>query len=252
MGDATGRVLLVTGAGRGIGATVARLAAERGYSLAINYSRSKVEAEETAQACRAFGVEAETFQADIGNSASIPPLFDAVIERFGRLDALVNNAGMTGLASPLADADDQTIIDTINLNTTGLILCTKAAILHMAYSRGGQGGAIVNLSSGATTIGSPGEFTWYAGSKGAVDSFTLGIAKETAADGVRINAVSPGLIDTDIHASAGKPDRVKNLTSQIPIKRPGSNEEVARPILFLLSDEASYVTGATLRVAGGR
>jgi len=252
MGEATGRVLLITGAGRGIGATVARLAAEKGYTVAINYSRSRDAAEKKAQACRAFGVEAEIFQADIGNPASIAPLFEAVIDRFGRLDALVNNAGMTGLASSLIDSDDQTIIDTMNLNATGLMLCTKAAVRHMAHSRGGKGGAIVNLSSGASSIGSPGEFTWYAASKGAVDSFTLGIAKEMAADGVRINAVSPGLADTDIHATMGKPDRVKAMTPSIPIQRPASLEELARPILYLLSDEASYITGAILRVAGGR
>lgn len=252
MKQGTGKILLVTGAARGIGATVSKMAAEAGYSVAINYARSKDAAIETAAACREFGVEAEIFQADITDPASIAPLFDAVVLHFGRLDAVVNNAGMTGLASTLVDASDQTIVDTIDLNVTGLILCTKAAIRHMALSGGGHGGAIVNLSSGASSLGSPGEFTWYAASKGAVDSFTIGIAKEVATDGIRINAVSPGLIDTDIHESAGQPDRVERMTPQIPIQRPGSIEEVARPILFLLSDDASYMTGAVLRIAGGR
>lgn len=252
MAEPAGKVLLITGAGRGIGAVTARMAAEQGYSVAINYRRSQTEAQEVAEACRGYGVEAETFQADIAAPESIAPLFDSVVKRFGRLDGLVNNAGITGLASPLADADDRTVIDTIDLNVTGLILCTKAAIRHMAISRGGKGGAIVNLSSGASSLGSPGEFTWYAASKGAVDSFTIGISKEVATEGIRINNVSPGLIDTDIHASAGKPDRVKDLTPQIPIRRPGTIEEVVRPILFLLSDEASYMTGAILRIAGGR
>lgn len=252
MKQGTGKVLLVTGAGRGIGATVSKMAAQAGYSVAINYARSENAANETAKACRLFGVEAEVFQADIADPARIALLFDAVVQHFGQLDAVVNNAGMTGPISMLADAADQTIVDTIDLNVTGLILCTKAAIRHMALSRGGHGGAIVNLSSGASTLGSPGEFTWYAASKGAVDSFTIGIAKEVATDGVRINAVSPGLVDTDLHKSAGQPDRVERMTPQIPIQRPGSLEEMARPILFLLSDDASYMTGAILRVTGGR
>jgi NAD(P)-dependent dehydrogenase (short-subunit alcohol dehydrogenase family) len=211
-----------------------------------------VEAEETALACRTFGVDAATFKADIADPAGIAPMVDAVVERFGRLDALVNNAGMTGRASVLSEADDRSIIDTINLNVTGLILCTKAAVRHMSISRGGAGGAIVNISSGAATLGSPGEFTWYAASKGAVDSFTLGISKEVVADGIRVNAVSLGLFDTDLHESTGVPDRVERLVPTIPIQRPGTLEEIARPILFLLSDDASYIAGAIIRVAGGR
>lgn len=252
MTSSSRKVLLITGAGRGIGAAVAVRAAEAGYDIAINYSRSAVAAEETAQACRDVGADADLFQADIGDPAAVAPMVDAVADRFGRLDALVNNAGITGMASVLGDADDRSIIDTINLNVTGLILCTKAAIRHMAVSRGGAGGAIVNLSSGAATLGSPGEFTWYAASKGAVDSFTLGISKEVIADGIRVNAISIGLVDTDLHESTGVPNRAERLIPTIPIKRAATMDEIVQPILFLLSDAASYMAGAIVRVAGGR
>ncbi len=252
MTGAARKVLLVTGGGRGIGAAVATHAAAAGYDIAINYSRSAAAAEQTAEACRGAGAEADTFAADLANPSAIAPMVDAVVGRFGRLDALVNNAGMTGRASALMEADDRTIIDTINLNVVGLILCTKAVVRHMAVSRGGKGGAIVNISSGAATLGSPGEFTWYAASKGAVDSFTFGISKEVITDGIRVNTVSLGLVDTEIHETTGVRDRVKRLTPTIPIQRPAELEEVVRPILFLLSDDASYMAGAVLRVAGGR
>jgi NAD(P)-dependent dehydrogenase (short-subunit alcohol dehydrogenase family) len=245
-------VLLVTGGGRGIGAATARLGAQRGYAVAVNYVSAAAAAEALVAEIRAAGGQAEAIQADVGRPEEIPRLFDATERRLGRVTALVNSAGRTGLASRLEEASLDDIRGTIEVNVTGLILATREGIRRMSRRFGGPGGAIVNLSSAAATLGSTGEFVWYAASKAAVDIFTQGVAREVAEDGVRVNAVQPGLIDTDIHAAAGKPDRVARLAPTVPIRRAGSAEETARPILWLLSDEASYVTGAILRVAGGR
>lgn len=245
-------VLLVTGGGRGIGAATARLGAERGYAVAVNYVSDAAAAERLVAAIRAAGGRAEAIQADMGRAADVPRLFDETERRLGRVTALVNSAGKTGMASRFEEAAVEDIRATIDVNVTGLMLATREAIRRMSRRFGGPGGAIVNLSSAAATLGSSGEFVWYAASKAAVDIFTQGVAREVAEDGVRINAVQPGLIDTEIHAAAGKPDRVERLAPTVPIRRAGTAEETALPILWLLSDEARYVTGAILRVAGGR
>lgn len=246
------KVLVVTGGSRGIGAATAVKAAARGYDVVVNYAGNAAAADSVVKRCENAGARALAVQGDMAKPEDIERLFDAAVEAFGRIDAVVNNAGVTGLISPLADSDPNEIRRTVDLNVTGLILCTRAAVRRMAKSRGGAGGAIVNLSSIAAVLGAPGELTWYAASKGAVDSFTIGIARELARDGVRVNAVAPGLIDTEIHAAAGAPDRAQRLMGAVPMGRTGTAEEVADPILYLMSDEASYITGAILQVTGGR
>ena len=245
-------VLLVTGGSRGIGAAVARMAASRGWDVAVNYVRDRAAAEAVVAEVEAAGRRGAAVQGDLADPAQVAPLFDAAEKAVGRLGGLVNSAGRTGLASPPLVADPEEIRRTIDLNLTGLILATREAIRRMAVSRGGAGGAIVNVSSAAATLGSTGEFVWYAATKAAVDIFTEGLCREVATDGIRVNAVQPGLILTEIHAAAGKPERVKTLVPRIPMKRAGSPEEVAEAILWLLSDAAGYVTGANIRVAGGR
>jgi NAD(P)-dependent dehydrogenase (short-subunit alcohol dehydrogenase family) len=246
------KVVLVTGSSRGIGAAAAVLAAKRGYDVAVNYNRDAAAAENVVAACLAAGAHAEAIRGDMARPEDVEAVFSATLTRFGRLDALVNNAGTTGVASRLDDATPETIEHVIDLNVTGAILAARAAVKAMSTRHGGAGGTIVNLSSRATGIGSPGEFVWYAASKGAIDALTLGLAREVAAEGIRVNAVAPGLIATDIHAAGGLSDRLQRLGPQIPMKRPGSSEEVAETILFLMSDAASYVTGAVLSVSGGR
>jgi NAD(P)-dependent dehydrogenase (short-subunit alcohol dehydrogenase family) len=247
-----GKVLLVTGGSRGIGAATAKLAAARGWAVAVNYVEAKDRAEALVARIERAGGRAAAFKADLGDPRQIAPLFDAAEESLGKLGGLVNSAGRVGRSSPLIDCDPADVVRTIELNLTGLILATREAIRRMAKSRGGLGGGIVNISSAAATLGSTGEFVWYAASKGGIDIFTEGVAREVAADGLRINAVSPGMIETEIHASAGDPGRVARITPSLPMKRAGSAEEVAEAVLWLLSDAASYVTGANIRVAGGR
>lgn len=244
--------LLVTGASRGIGRATALLAAERGYSVAVNYAQDEAAAAAVVAQIKAGGGKAVALQGDCSKDADLQALFDRAERELGPIAALVNSAGRTGRIARVESADPEDIRATVDLNVTGLMLATRQAIRRMSKRFGGKGGAIVNLSSGASTLGSTGEFVWYAASKAAVDTFTMGVAREVAADGVRINAVSPGLIETDIHKTAGNPDRVAQLTPVIPMQRAAGPEEVARPILWLLSDEASYITGAILRVAGGR
>lgn len=245
-------IVLVTGGSRGIGAAVAIMAARRGYDVAINYAGNAAAAEQTAQACRAAGARAETFQGDTGVEADIVRLFEAVDARMGRISHLVNNAGITGPASRLDAARTQDIRRVIDVNVTGAMLVAREAVMRISTKHGGPGGTIVNLSSAATWIGSPNDFVWYAASKAAVDAFTLGLGKELAAEGVRVNAVAPGMIDTDIHATAGLAGRVAKIAPLIPMQRGGSADEVAEIILFLMSDAASYVTGAVYNVTGGR
>ncbi|MGL4325391.1 MAG: glucose 1-dehydrogenase [Beijerinckiaceae bacterium] len=245
-------VLLVTGGSRGIGAATCRKAAQAGWDLAVNYTRDAKAAALVAADARAAGARAEIFQADVTRDDDIVRLFADVRRVFGRLDGVVNNAGITGRSSPFMDADASTLRAVIDLNVTGALLVAQQAARAMAKSRGGTGGAIVNTSSTASSLGSPGEFVWYAASKGAVDSMTIGLAKELASEGIRVNAVAPGLIETEIHASSGDPGRLARFTAFVPMARTGHADEVADAILYLLSDAASYITGVTLRVSGGR
>ncbi len=247
------KILLVTGGGRGIGAATARLAVKAGYSVAINYLSDAVAANALVHELKISGADIISVQGDVSKLEDIQRIFDETETAFGRITALVNNAGMTGLSSRLDEADPQTILDTIALNVNGTILASREAVKRMSPRHGGQGGVIVNVSSGASTIGSPGEYTWYAASKGAVDSFTIGLGRELAEENIRVVAVAPGLTETELHArSTGEPARVKRMTPMIPMKRAGSAEEVAQTIMFALSDAASYITATTLRVSGGR
>jgi NAD(P)-dependent dehydrogenase (short-subunit alcohol dehydrogenase family) len=246
------KVLLITGAGRGIGAATARLAAVRGYDIAVNYaSNAQTAAAVVADAERA-GARAVAIPANVAEEAEVERLFAETERRLGPLWGLVNNAGIVGRASRLDGADAATIREVIDINVLGAFLCARAAVRRLSTKNGGKGGVIVNVSSGAATLGSPGEFIWYASSKAAVDTLTIGLSREVAREGIRVNSVAPGLVGTDIHDSTGVPDRVAAMAPNIPLGRAGSAEEIAETILFLLSDAASYVTGAVLRVAGGR
>jgi len=245
-------VLLVTGGSRGIGAATARLAAQRGYAVAVNYQSDESAAATIVGDIEGTGGRAIAVQADVADAGQVEDMFATVDRALGPLTALVNNAGITGRASRLDDASVDTIRRVVDINVTGLALCCREAVRRMSTRHGGTGGAIVNLSSAAATLGSPATFVWYAASKAAVDSFTFGLSAELAGEGIRVNAVAPGLIDTEIHAAAGYPDRAVQMAPSIPIQRAGSPEEVAEPILWLLSDAASYITGTVLRVAGGR
>ncbi len=252
MSDETRPVCAITGASRGIGAAAAIKAAEAGYDLVLNYAANEAAAQSVAADCHALGATVALVQADVGTVAGVHAFFAECDRVFGRLDAVVPNAGITGTAGPPVDASVETIQRTIDLNVTGAILTVQEGLKRMLISKGGQGGSIVMLSSAAVWIGSPDNFTWYAASKGAIDSFVLGMGREVSGDGVRVNAVAPGLIETDIHASGGLPDRLQKLGGSVPIGRPGTAEEVADAILYLMSDEARYVVGAVLRVTGGR
>ena len=246
------RVMAITGAGKGIGAAIARLAAARGYDLMLSWGSDAEAAEATAAACRAAGAAVELVQADAADPAANAEVFARLDRRFGRLDAFVGNAGTTGPASSFLDSSDATWAQVFAVNVLGLAAGCRDAARRMARSKGGTGGGIVCISSRAPAFGSPFEFVHYAASKGAVDVMVRGLAKELAGDGVRVNAVAPGMIDTAIHARAGIPERVARILPGVPMQRLGSAEEVAEPVLWLLSDEASYVTGAVLDVSGGR
>jgi NAD(P)-dependent dehydrogenase (short-subunit alcohol dehydrogenase family) len=246
------RVLLVTGASRGIGAATARLGAARGYDIAVNYASNARAAEAVVAEAERAGARAVAIQADVAREADVERLFAETERRLGPLWGLVNNAGIVGRASRLDEADTATIKSVIDINVLGAFLCARAAVKRLSTKHGCKGGVIVNISSGAATLGSPNEFIWYAASKAAVDTLTIGLAREVAREGIRVNAVAPGLVDTDIHEATGVPDRLATMAPNIPLGRAGSPEEIAETILFLLSDAASYVTGAILRVAGGR
>lgn len=245
------RFLLVTGGSRGIGAAVARQAAAAGWHVAINYTRDAAAAEAVAQQVRAAGRRAVTLQADVADEAQVEAMFTR-LDAEGRLGGLVNNAGIVGPAQRLVEMDLARWRRMFDVNVIGTMLCARAAVRRLSTRLGGAGGAIVNLSSVATRLGSPAQYVDYAASKGAVDVFTLGLARELAAEGVRVNAVSPGIIDTEIHASGGQPERARQLAPAIPMQRPGTADEIAAAILWLLSDAASYTTGAVLEVTGGR
>lgn len=245
-------VILVTGGSRGIGAAIAILAAQRGYDVAFSYHSNAKAAEEVAAKIRATGRKALAVQADVSVEADVLRLFKAVDEQLGKLDALVNNAGMLEKQTRLDQMDVSRWNRVLGANVIGTFLCAKEAVLRMSTKYGGKGGNIVNISSAAARLGSPNEFIDYASAKGAVDSMTIGLAKEVATEGIRVNAIRPGLIYTDIHASAGEPGRVDRAKAGVPMQRGGTAEEVAEATLWLLSEQSSYVTGTMLDVAGGR
>jgi NAD(P)-dependent dehydrogenase (short-subunit alcohol dehydrogenase family) len=247
------RSLLVTGGSRGIGAAICRLAACRGYDVAIQFREDGGAAERVAADVRAAGGRALPLRTDLAQPEDVARLFAELDDGFGRLDAFVNNAGVTGRSGRLDLTSPETIRDCIDINVTGAILAAREAVRRMSPRHGGSGGAIVNISSVAAVLGSPGEYVWYAASKGAIDALTIGLARELATEGIRVNAVQPGLIDTDIHEkSTGDAERVARLTPVIPMQRIGRPEEIAEAVLHLLSDAASYTTGAILKVSGGR
>lgn len=247
-----GQVVIVTGASRGIGAATARLAANRGYAVCVNYVRNRETAEQVVADCRKAGSKAIAVQADVSVEAEVVRLFESADRELGRVTALVNNAGILETQARVEGMDAARLARVFAVNVTGAFLCAREAIRRMSTRRGGTGGGIVNVSSVAARLGAPGEYVDYAAAKGAVDALTVGLSKEVAGEGIRVNAVRPGYIYTDIHASGGEPGRVDRVKSGLPMQRGGRPEEVATAILWLLSDEASYVTGSFIDLAGGR
>ncbi|MSP90004.1 MAG: SDR family oxidoreductase [Alphaproteobacteria bacterium] len=245
-------VMIVTGGSRGIGAAVARLAGRQGWRVVVNYRTEKKAADRVAGAIRRAGSEAIVVQGDVGSESDVVALFKAADKAFGRLDALVNNAGIVGTPSRVDELPARQLRRLLDINVTGCFMCAREAIRRMSTRHGGRGGGIVNISSAAARLGGPGEWVHYAASKGAIDTMTIGLGREVAAEGIRVNAVRPGLIDTDIHATAGLPDRVARLGPTVPMGRAGTAEEVATAILWLLSKEASYVTSSIMDISGGR
>ena len=244
------KVLLITGGSRGIGAATARLARDEGYAIAINYVGDRKAAEALAQE---LGGKVIVIQGDISKLADVERMFAETEKAFGPVTHVVNSAGITGKSSRLDACDPQVIADTIAINLTGAILVCREAVKRMSTKNGGAGGVIVNLSSAAATLGSPGEYTWYAASKGGIDAFTIGLAKEVALEGIRVASVTPGMIDTEIHMrSTGDQSRVERIRPTIPMQRIGKADEIGHAVIFLLSEKASYITGTTLRVSGGR
>ncbi|HEX7888973.1 MAG TPA: SDR family oxidoreductase [Ramlibacter sp.] len=245
-------VLLVTGGSRGIGAATAVLAARKGYAVAVNYTRAEAAAQEVVQTIRAAGGKAVAIQGDVADEQQVLALFGEVDRQLGRLTALVNNAGIVDRPGRVDEMSLERLKRMFDINVIGSFLCAREAIKRMSTRHGGRGGAIVNVSSAAARLGAPGQYVDYAASKGAIDSMTVGLAKEVAAEGIRVNAVRPGLIETDIHASGGLPDRVRELAHLVPMQRGGSAGEVAQAIVWLLSPEASYTTMSLVEVSGGR
>ncbi len=244
--------LLVTGASRGIGAATAVLAARHGWDVAINFARDAAAAERVAGQVRAAGRRALVLQANVAEEPEVLAMFAAVDREFGRLDGLVNNAGVVDLPARVDEMSVQRLQRMFAVNLTGSFLCAREAVRRMSTRHGGAGGAIVNLSSAAARLGSPAQYVDYAAAKAGIDTFTLGLAREVAAEGIRVNAVRPGIIDTEIHASGGLPDRARQLAPMVPMQRAGTADEVAQAVVWLLSGASSYSTGALLDVSGGR
>ena len=245
-------VLLITGGGRGIGAATALLAARRGYAVCVNYRDHRAGAESVAQQIRDFGGNALALSANVGVESDVIRMFETVDRELGVLSGLVNNAGILESQMRLEAMDAARLQRVFTTNIIGAFLCAREAVKRMSTARGGAGGAIVNVSSAAARLGAPGEYVDYASSKGALDTMTIGLAREVADEGIRVNGVRPGLIYTDIHASGGDPGRVDRLKAAVPVRRGGRAEEVAQAILWLLSNEASYTTGSFIDVSGGR
>jgi NAD(P)-dependent dehydrogenase (short-subunit alcohol dehydrogenase family) len=246
------QVLLVTGGGRGIGAATSLLAAQRGYAVAVNYVKDRAAADGVVAAIRRGGGEALAVAGDVSSEPDVVWMFETVDRSLGRLTALVNNAGTLETQMRLDQMDAARLHRTFAVNVVGSFLCAREAVRRMSTRRGGSGGAIVNVSSGAARVGSPNEYVDYAASKGAIDTMTIGLAHEVAPDGIRVNAVRPGFIYTELHARGGEPNRVDRVKQSVPMKRGGQPEEVAKAILWLLSEEASFSTGTFIDVSGGR
>lgn len=244
--------MIVTGASRGIGAAIAILAGLRGYAVAVNFNRSEQDARKIIEEITCKGGRAVPIRADMARESDILRLFEIAERELGPVRALVNNAGVTGGFARVQDVSLEAIETAFKVNVTAAILCAREAVRRMSTKRGGSGGAIVNISSRAAETGSPGEWVHYAATKGAIDSFTLGLAREVATEGIRVNAVAPGLVDTEIHASNGEPGRLQRLQGTIPMGRAGQSTEIAEGVLWLLSPAASYITGAILPIGGGR
>jgi NAD(P)-dependent dehydrogenase (short-subunit alcohol dehydrogenase family) len=246
------RTVLITGASRGIGAACARACAAAGWAVAVNHARGGPAAQALVDELRAAGATAAAFVADVADPAAVQALFAWADAELPPLGALVNNAGIVAPTSRVEAITPERLERVFAVNVFGSFHCAKQAIQRLSTRHGGAGGAIVNIGSAASRLGSPGEYVDYAASKGAIDTFTVGLAREVAAEGIRVNGVRPGIIDTDIHASGGKPDRAQALAPTVPMRRPGTAEEVASAVVWLLSDGAAYTTGALIDVSGGR
>jgi NAD(P)-dependent dehydrogenase (short-subunit alcohol dehydrogenase family) len=245
-------VLLVTGASRGIGAASALLAARQGWAVAVNYHANSLAADEVVRGIRAQGGRAMAVQADVGSQDDVMRLFAQIDAKLGPLTGLVNNAGVVDVAARVDEMSLERLERQWRINVLGSFLCAREAVRRMSTRHGGSGGAVVNVSSAAARLGAPGRYVDYAACKGAIDTFTVGLAREVADEGIRVNAVRPGIIDTDIHASGGQPDRAQRLAASIPMQRPGTAEEIAQTIVWLLGPDSSYTTGALVDVTGGR
>jgi NAD(P)-dependent dehydrogenase (short-subunit alcohol dehydrogenase family) len=246
------KVLLVTGGSRGIGAATALLAAQNGWSVAVNYTANSLAADEVVRQIRATGGQAMSVQADVAEEDQVLRMFEHIDAKLGRLSGLVNNAGVVDIKARVDEMSVARWKRMFDINVIGSLICAREAVRRMSTQHGGEGGSIVNVSSAASRLGAPGQYVDYAAAKGAIDAFTIGLAKEVAAEGIRVNAVRPGLIETEIHASGGLPNRVKELQHLVPAQRGGTAQEVAEGIVWLLSDSASYTTMSFLDISGGR
>lgn len=252
MDKVQGRALLVTGGGRGIGAATARLAARQGWAVAVNYTANSLTADEVVRTIRGEGGTAMSVQADVAQEDQVMAMFARIDAKLGRVQGLVNNAGVVDVTARVDEMSVARWRRMFDINVIGSMLCAREAVRRMSTRHGGEGGSIVNVSSAASRLGSAGQYVDYAAAKGAIDAFTIGLAREVAGEGIRVNAVRPGLIETGIHASGGLPDRVRDLSHQVPMGRGGQADEVAQAIVWLLSDAASYTTMSLMDISGGR